>query len=198
MTAGERKILIADSDQKSVVLLRDAFKDRGYTVLYALDGPRALELAVSESPHLILLDVGLPLIDLEKITAILRANPKTEKIPIVFVSPDRSDVVALQSYHDSYLPKPLRVDEALERVESIFGKENKVREVSAMTKEIGGSLSQIPLVDLLQVLCMNKKEGTILVDRSGAKGYIDLLEGNIVNASGGKSEGEKALFRLFA
>lgn len=197
MISETHKILIADPDQRSVVMLSDALKERGYSVLFALDGPRTLDIAISEVPDLIILEHTIPLIDVDMVTSILRANPRTGKIPIIFASPDRSDILALQSYHDSYIPKPYKIDESLARVDSMFQRENKVREVSTVAKEIEGNLTQIPIVDLLQVLCMHKKEGAIALERYGEKGYIHLKDGNVINAEIGKVEGEKALFRLF-
>lgn len=194
-----RKVLLAGPDQKSLILLGDSLKEKGCGVLYALDGARALDLAVSESPDLILLDMDVPIIDGERLAAILRANPKAEAIPIIFVAREQSDIVALQSYHDGFLPKPMVVDDAVLRIESIFGKETKVREVSTTTgatQDITGSLSQIPLVDLLQVFGIHKREGTIRVESSGRVGEILLRDGSIISAREGRVEGEKALFRL--
>src|SRR5574341_1038683 len=178
-----RKVLLAGQDQKSLILLGDSLKEKGCGVLYALDGARALEMAVSESPDLILLDMDVPIIDGERLAAILRANPKAEAIPIIFIARERSDIVALQSYHDGFLPKPMVVDDAVIRIESIFGKETKVREVSTTTgatKDITGSLAQIPLVDLLQVFGIHKREGTIRVESSGQIGEILLRDGSII------------------
>jgi hypothetical protein len=69
--------------------------------------------------------------------------------------------------------------------------------------EVEGKLSQIPLTDLLQLFHMNRRTGTIELTRreSGAPeelGTILIREGNLVQATVGSVEGEKALFRLLA
>jgi hypothetical protein len=69
--------------------------------------------------------------------------------------------------------------------------------------EVEGKLSQIPLPDLLQLFHMNRRTGTIELarremGRSEEIGSILLREGNLVQATVGSVDGEKALFRLLA
>jgi CheY-like chemotaxis protein len=196
-TVKDSKILIADPDQVSVVLLKDALRANGYTVMSALDGGRALEKAISEHPDLILADIALPIIATRKLTQILRANPHTEDIPMVFMSSQSMKTKDLRSYRDRFLLKPLDLEKAVSLVDSHFRKLERVQEVTRVDKEIEGDLSQIPLVDFLQILSMNKKDGTITISRDRQKGFIYLQDGRIINAIIDKIEGIKALFRLF-
>ncbi len=195
--AKDSKILIADPDQVSVVLLKDALRANGYTVMSALDGGKALEKAIYEHPDLILADIALPIIGTKKLTQILRANPHTEGIPMVFMSSQSMKTKDLRSYRDRFLLKPLDLEKAVSLVDSHFRKLKRVQEVTRVDKEIEGDLSQIPLVDFLQILSMNKKDGTITISRDRQKGFIYLQDGRIINAIIDKIEGVKALFRLF-
>ena len=59
----ERCVLIIEDEQAIIDILKFNFKKEGYKVLEAMDGQTGLELALSENPDLILLDVMLPKMD---------------------------------------------------------------------------------------------------------------------------------------
>jgi len=188
-----RKILIADPDPAVVRALAPALRQRGYQVHAAKDGSRALQIAILRFPDLVLFDERCPLLDARTFTRILRTNPRTERIPVVLagdsVEPDRARL-------GTYLRKPFNPDEVLGRIEQIFRRVEAAKAVSAESREIEGNLAQIPLVDLLQILAVNRKTGRLAVEREGERAEIALVQGRVVDAHMGAAAGEKALFRL--
>jgi hypothetical protein len=96
----------------------------------------------------------------------------------------------------TYLRKPFNLDEVLARIEQVFRRVEASRAVSAESREIEGNLAQIPLVDLLQILAVNRKTGRLAVEREGERAEIALDEGRVVDARMGAVAGEKALYRL--
>ncbi len=80
------KILMVDDDQKLLALYSQILKMEGFEVLTAGDGRKGIELAVRESPDLILLDVMMPDVDGAKVFESLEENPETKKIPVVFLT----------------------------------------------------------------------------------------------------------------
>lgn len=194
----KKKVLIADTNQKLVILLKDNLKSRGFNTLSALDGVKALEMILSELPEVIVLGVDLPIIDGERLSAIIRSNPKTANTPIIFLSDRLKKIESYQPFKDVLLIKPVDYNEVIHKVNSFYQKIERIEKVSRLDKEIEGNLSQIPLVDLIQILSMNKKNGVIILTRNEVKGFVYFKEGNIVNANIGKIEGEKAFFRLLS
>jgi DNA-binding response OmpR family regulator len=192
--AQARKILIADPDPSTARALAPALRQRGYQVQGARDGSRALQVAILRFPDLVLFDERTPLIDARTFTRILRTNPRTEHIPVVVtgesVDPDKVRM-------GIFLRKPFNQDEVLARIEQIFRKAEAARAVSA-EKEIEGNLAQIPLVDLLQILSVNRRTGRLRVEREDEKAEIALVEGRVVDAQAGPVTGEKALYRLLS
>ncbi len=188
-----KKILIADPDPTTARVLAPALRQRGYQVHGARDGSRALQIAILRFPDLVLFDERTPLIDARTFVRILRTNPRTERIPVVLtgesVDPDKARVGA-------FLRKPLNQDEVLSRIEQIFRRVETARAVAAENADIEGNLAQIPLVDLLQILAMNKKSGRLAIERENEKAEVALVEGRVVDARMGPAVGEKALFRL--
>lgn len=188
-----RKILIADPDASVVRALAPALRQRGYQVHAARDGSRALQIAILRFPDLVLFDEGSPLLDARTFVRILRTNPRTERIPVVLTGdspdPDRARLGA-------YLRKPFNLDEVLARIEQIFRRVEAAKAVSGESREIEGNLAQIPLVDLLQILAVNRKTGRLTVEREGERAEIALVQGRVLDAHMGAATGEKALYRL--
>jgi DNA-binding response OmpR family regulator len=188
-----RKILFADPDPSTVRALAPALRQRGYQVHAARDGSRALQIAILRFPDLVVFDERSPLLDARTFVRILRTNPRTERIPVIItgeaVDPDRARL-------GTYLRKPFNQDEVLARIEQVFRRVEAARAVSGESREIEGNLAQIPLVDLLQILSVNRKTGRLAVEREGERAVIALREGRVLDAVLGNVTGEKALFRL--
>jgi DNA-binding response OmpR family regulator len=188
-----RKILIADPDAGVVRTLAPALRQRGYQVHAARDGTRALQIAILRFPDLILLDEKTPLLDPRTFVRILRTNPRTERIPVVLTgeTPD-----ADRSRLGIFIRKPFQPDDVLARVEQIFRRVEASKAVAGESREIEGNLAQIPLVDLLQILAVNRKTGRLTVEREDEHAEVLLREGRVVDALMGAATGEKALWRL--
>ncbi len=188
-----RKILIADPDASTVRALAPALRQRGYQVHAARDGARALQVAILRFPDVVLFDERCQMLDARTFVRILRTNPRTERIPVVLTG---EAVDADRARLGTFLRKPFNQDEVLARIEQIFRRVEASRAVSGESREIEGNLAQIPLVDLLQILAVNRKTGRLALEREGEKAEIALENGRVVDARTRHAEGEKALFRL--
>jgi CheY-like chemotaxis protein len=190
-----RKILLADPDAETVRSLARALRERGYQVSIAGDGSRALEMAVLRHPDLVLIDEACQLISARTFTQILRTNPRTEETPVIVTgaSPDPERARGLR---DGILKKPYNLDDVLGRVAHILHKLDAAREIKNETQEIEGSLKQMGVADLLQILGANRRSGALALEQGEVRGEINLVDGRPVNAHAGAVGGEKALFRL--
>jgi diguanylate cyclase (GGDEF)-like protein len=79
------RILVVDDEPANIELIAGVFEDT-YDVLFAMDGEKALEIATTRAPDLILLDVLLPGMDGFEVCSRLKADPLTVDIPIIFVT----------------------------------------------------------------------------------------------------------------
>ncbi|AKQ64920.1 putative two-component system response regulator [Myxococcus hansupus] len=171
-----RKILIADPDLESVRSLSRALRTKGYQVHYAPDGSRALEVAVLRHPDLTLFDEACRLLDARTFIQILRTNPRTEDIPVVLTTASfESD--RLRGLRDGYLRKPFNLDEVLSRIEHIFRRSEAAKDLKSEQQEIEGSLSQLSIPDLMQLLGMNRRSGRLSLERGNDRGEIAVAEG---------------------
>jgi two-component system cell cycle response regulator DivK len=115
---GER-VLIVEDNEKNMKLVRDVLQATGYSTLEATTGEDAVELALSQAPALVLMDVQLPGIDGVEALERLRQNERTASIPVLALtaqamSGDRERF--LEAGFDGYLAKPVDVGELIEAV----------------------------------------------------------------------------------
>lgn len=80
------KILIVDDDERLLTLYSAILRKEGYEVLTTANARKALELAVSAQPNLILLDVMMPSLDGGDAFGYLSGNSSTKKIPVIFLT----------------------------------------------------------------------------------------------------------------
>ena len=116
-----RKVLIADPADLPRHSLARALRDKGLEVVEASDGGKALSGAMVRKPDVLVLDLALPVLSTDRLVGILRTNPNTKGIPILFLGdpgqevPEAGDGVAV------VIRRPFRDEEVLARVRRMLG-----------------------------------------------------------------------------
>jgi len=130
------KILIIDDDLDTLRLVGLMLQKQGYQIVAAGSGPQGLELAFSEIPDLILLDVMMPGMDGYEVARRLRANEKTINISILmFTAKSQLDdkVTGFEAGADDYLTKPTHPTELQAHVKALLARSNKGKLVAPAT-----------------------------------------------------------------
>ena len=112
----EYKILVVDDEEPIAKILDFNLRKEGYDVIVANDGEKAVELAFSEDPDLILLDLMLPKKDGMEVCREVRAQ---KNIPIIMLTAKNSEidkVLGLEFGADDYVTKPFSTRELMARV----------------------------------------------------------------------------------
>ena len=112
-------ILVVEDERVIAKLLKETLQIEGYQVVTVLNGEDAVQYALRETPHLIVLDLMLPGIDGYEVSRRLRSHPKTMHIPIIALSGfgDLTDKVrAFEIGVDDFITKPFQLDELLARI----------------------------------------------------------------------------------
>ena len=122
------KILIVDDDLDTLRLVGLMLQKQGYQIVAASSGPQGLELAFSELPALILLDVMMPGMDGYEVTRHLRSDDRTSNIPILmFTAKSQLDdkVTGFEAGADDYLTKPTHPSELQAHVKALLARSSK-------------------------------------------------------------------------
>jgi len=115
----QNKILIVEDERAIVEILKFNLKREGYETLEALDGETGLELAKTQDPDLVLLDVMLPRMNGFDVCAALRQAGSAVPIIMLTAREEESDkVFGLESGADDYMTKPFSMKELLARVKA--------------------------------------------------------------------------------
>lgn len=115
-----KKILIVEDNEENLDLFSTLLKRRGYETLEARNGVEGVRLAFEENPHLILLDIQMPVMDGWEALKILKEEPSTRDIPSIALTADdiregRQGFIKLG--FDDYIPKPIILKELMRIVE---------------------------------------------------------------------------------
>ncbi len=118
------KILIVENEAVNREMLSDDLRLQGYEVVVAEDGQQGLDMASSQSPNIILLDMSLPIVDGWDVARQLKAASNTKDIPIIALTAhamegDRKK--SLEAGCDDYETKPYKIKRLIEKIELILG-----------------------------------------------------------------------------
>ena len=132
------KILVVEDDKTLLDVLKYNLLKENYTVVTAVDGAQALEVAQREKPNLIVLDIMLPKLDGLEVCRILR---KEMTVPILMLTAKTEEidkVVGLELGADDYLTKPFSLRELLARIRAML------RRVEMMKRETLSKQEAVP------------------------------------------------------
>ena len=104
------KILIVEDNEMNRDMLSRRLERKGFSIVMAEDGKKGVDMSISETPDLILMDLSLPIMDGWEATSTIKANPETKDIPIIVLTAhamagDREK--ALEAGADEYDTKPI-------------------------------------------------------------------------------------------
>ena len=170
------KILIVDDVADNLIVLGNMLKTEGYTIRPVLDGALALQVAETEKPDLVLLDIMMPVMDGFEVCNFLKADPNLKDVPVIFISAlnDTGNIVkALTMGGVDYITKPFKAEEVKARVATHLEISRQRKELELQRKEL---LQQKK--DLLDVITTKNKFFSIITNdlRGPLGGFMGLTE----------------------
>ena len=146
-------ILVVDDTPANVKVIMEMLSVNDYKVLVAVDGESALEQISYMKPSLVLLDIMMPGIDGFETCRRLKANPKTQDIPIIFMTSlheIKDKVKGFQLGAVDYITKPFQGEEVLTRVRNHLTikklRDNLETEVLQRTQELSNALDEVKIL----------------------------------------------------
>lgn len=120
-----KRILVVDDEAKLLRAVAATLREEGYEVTTARSGEEALVSVSASVPDLVVSDIRMPRMDGYQLARALRSNPRTELIPVVFLTAkgERKDRLAgIRGGVDAYLVKPFDPEELLAVVANLLGR----------------------------------------------------------------------------
>lgn len=190
----KQNILIIDDDPAQHEIIEEYLTLAGFSVHHALSCDEGVSLLKSTDVAMILLDINMPEVNGFETIELLRKNPHTSDIPVLFLtSLDRQylKVKGLELGADDYVTKPFNGTELIARIKAILRRKEKD---SVEESALSGDIGEMGFGDLIQNISQSSQSGKI--EFADMDGNIVIIDDNITSARQGKIRGMEALLRL--
>jgi len=120
------KILLVEDNEMNWDMLSRRLQRKGYEVLLAMDGMQGILMACSELPCLILMDMSLPEVDGWEATRRLKADPRTQHIPVIALTAHAMSSDQERAFEvgcDGYATKPVDFQRLLTKMQTLLARE---------------------------------------------------------------------------
>ena len=175
MKKNKLKILVVDDEPDIIEILQFNLENEGYQVFSAVNGKEALKLAEMHIPHLIILDLMMPVMDGIETCERLRMDKKFNNSLIMFLSArgeDYSQVAAFESGADDYVTKPIKprilnskVKALLRRFKTDFGQilsfENLIIDSEKYIVKVNNKSINLPRKEFELLFLLASKPGKV-------------------------------------
>jgi DNA-binding response OmpR family regulator len=116
-------ILIVEDSPTTMLHITTILQGKGYELIHAVDGDEAVQKAVANMPHLIVLDLILPKKNGFQVCRQLKTAPRTKNIKILMLSSKKMDsdrFWGLKQGADDYMTKPFEVNDLLNKIDKLL------------------------------------------------------------------------------
>ena len=123
------KVLIVEDNPMNLELITDLLEISGYSILQATTAEEGINIAKTESPVLILMDIGLPEMDGLTATKILKNDEKTKKIPIIALTSHAmlgDEEMIRNAGCEGYITKPINTREFPKEIAQYLGSSSSI------------------------------------------------------------------------
>jgi CheY-like chemotaxis protein len=177
-------LVIADGDTRMLQRQSNALAEAGFSVATATTGMEAIAACLRKRPDVIVIDRALPVFDGFRVLETLAQDGTLVTVPAIVTSADLNDLApAFERGAMDFIAKPFTTLELIVRARRLAHSAPRASERVILA----GTLSDLPLAALLQMLAVEKKTGRIAMTGEHVA-WIDIVDGRI--ASAGAATGE--------
>lgn len=119
------KILLVEDNEMNRDMLSRRLQRKGFNVVMAFDGGQGVEMASTEKPDIILMDMSLPVLDGWAATQKIKSNPATASLPIIALTAHAmagDEQKAREAGCDDYDTKPIEFQRLLGKIEALLNR----------------------------------------------------------------------------
>lgn len=193
-------VLIVEPDPEEATILELRLVAQGFDVKVTRAADQALKFAEAGNLRYVLSEVELQPFDGFDLLQRLRRSEATKNVPFLFVAKN-SDAAAVDRAFSlgaqDYVVKPTTGDVLAGKLRRLAATPRK-NSSDSVAAGVAGSLKDLALPDLMQILFHGRKSGKVSVKSSGREGQLHFQEGRMVHALLDELAGEEAVYEMLA
>jgi response regulator RpfG family c-di-GMP phosphodiesterase len=197
LLANRHRALIIDPDPEETTVLELRLLEQGFEVQQAHNTEQALKQLEKGETELVIAELDLPNADGLLLLAEVRKHPWGQKLPWVVVTGRNGRNDAQKAFDlgaADFLSKPVSADLLVAKLKQII--EREAQRVGGGARGVSGSLLEMSLPDMVQVLWHGRKSGSLKIRSGNATGEIHFVGGAIYNALWATLRGEEAFYAM--
>lgn len=195
LLADRRTVLLVDPDPEETTVLEMRLLEHSYDVMIARDVGEAMSKIQQGDVDILITEVTLPTSDGFQFVEKLREVSQTE-LPVIFLT-KKGDGESVQRGFAvgaaDYLVKPASAEVVAAKAKQILERRDQRR---GHGRGVAGSLREMALPDVIQILSQGRKTGRLTVSFGGEEGEVHFGDGAIYDARFGRLSGEEAFYRM--
>lgn len=196
----KKKILLAVNEPSLSQRLISELTQYGYTVEHFRMGSKAFKYANAGQTNFILADIQLPDMDGIELCWRIRETSSVPNIPFMLLTDTDDPEIRINGFRsgaDAFILKPASMREIVTRIETLLKRiEQSTKTSPKFCKSLCGKIPDFLLMEILQILHMTQKSGTLIVKSDANVGKIGVLDGKLVWSEQALLEGEEAIVAM--
>jgi DNA-binding response OmpR family regulator len=195
LLTGAQSVLVVDSDPEQVAILEMQLTTRGFRVRTARSSDAAIKHLIENPVNLVLSEVDLKPYDGFEFKRRLNEDARTSKIPFFYFTSSAASADVEKGFAlgaADYLVKPSTIDVLAAKIQQYLERAAP----SAVAGGVSGSLKEMSIPDLVQILSHGRKTGLLKLRSGQQAGEIHFVNGDIYNALVDDLFGDEAFFAM--
>jgi response regulator RpfG family c-di-GMP phosphodiesterase len=194
LLTGAQSVLLVDSDPEQCAILDLQLTSKGFKVRTSRTAEMALKSIKEILPSIIITEIELEPFDGFELKERLNKSDKEAKIPLIFFTSRTSSADVEKGFSlgaQDYLVKPSTADVVAAKISKYLAEAPNQK-----TGGVSGSLKEMSLPDLVQILSHGRKSGQLKLTMGSHRGEIHFVSGEIHNALFDNQRGQEAFFQM--
>ncbi len=197
LLANRYRALLVDPDPEEATVLELRMVEQGFEVEHARGSDQALQALERGEIQIAVCETDLKPQDGLELLAYARTQAWGAELPWVVISCDGRREIAQRAFElgaADFVMKPLAADLLVAKMKQVLERAH----ATAKTRGVSGSLREMSLPDIVQVLWHGRKTGSLRIRARGETGEIHFVDGAITNALWARLRGAEAFFAMLA
>jgi response regulator RpfG family c-di-GMP phosphodiesterase len=195
LLANRSQALLVDTDPEETTVLELRMIEQGFVVKMARNAEHALNVLAEGDTDVVVSEIDLGQSDGLGLLAAARKNAWGKDLPWVIYTRRQERAVAQKALEMGvidFVNKPANADVLVAKLKAMLDQRASAR----ASRGVSGSLREMGLPDMVQVLFHGRKSGNLRIRAREGSGEIHFLDGNVVNALWGEIKGESAFYAM--